>query len=86
MNQEAFIQKSTRRVSQRDRILARLNETPGVWVPMPELVECSGAYAVHSRISDLRKDGHTIDQHSRIKDGIVHSSYRLELGIPDTAG
>jgi hypothetical protein len=47
--------------SQCELILARLALTPGQWVPMPELAEHSGAYAVHSRISDLRKNGHNIE-------------------------
>jgi len=49
------------RSSQAAAILARLLETPGAWVPMPELAAISGAYAVHSRISDLRKRGYTIE-------------------------
>lgn len=47
--------------TQADKILARLALTPGQWVPMPELASVSGAYAVHSRVSDLRSAGHIID-------------------------
>lgn len=42
-------------------ILAELTRRHGQWVSMPELAEVSGAYAVHSRISDLRADGYLID-------------------------
>jgi hypothetical protein len=48
-------------ITQADRILARLALTPGQWVPMPELASVSGAYAVHSRIADLRAAGHAIE-------------------------
>lgn len=46
--------------SQADKILKRLQETPNEWVPMPELAQISGAYAVHSRITNLRKRKLTI--------------------------
>ena len=42
--------------SQACKILARLQSTPGQWVPMPELAACSGAYAVHSRMAELRRE------------------------------
>lgn len=47
--------------TQADKILERLQRTPGEWVPMPELWEVSGAFAVHSRISELRARGHAIE-------------------------
>jgi hypothetical protein len=46
--------------TQSQLILERLKATPGTWVPMPELHRVSGAYAVHSRVSELRSDGHDI--------------------------
>ena len=46
--------------SQADKILAELQRRPGVNVPMPDLARVSGAYAVHSRIAELRKRGHVI--------------------------
>jgi hypothetical protein len=35
-------------------ILARLQQTPGQWVSMPELAHLSGSYNIHTRIDDLR--------------------------------
>jgi hypothetical protein len=70
---------SERRQTQADKILARLLLTPNQWVPMPELVELSRAYAVHSRISDLRKRGHLIGHKNEHVDGLCHSFYRIVL-------
>lgn len=48
--------------SQADKVLAKLKETPGEWVEMPELARACGGFAVHSRISELRhKRGLTIE-------------------------
>lgn len=47
--------------TQNDRILAALRRAHGDWVPMPQLAAESGAFAVHSRISDLRKLGFAIE-------------------------
>jgi biotin operon repressor len=44
---------------------------------MPDLARAAGAYAVHSRISDLRRMGFEIDQQSRRVGRVVHSFYRL---------
>jgi hypothetical protein len=66
-----------RRASQCDKVLARLEDSAGAWVSLPELVRVSGAYAVHSRVSDLRRRGYSIEQASEHRDGLVHSSYRL---------
>jgi hypothetical protein len=73
-----------------EKILARLQESPGEWVAMPELYRVSGAFAVHSRISDLRKRGHVIEQWNEWEDlggrraegggRICKSSYRLVGG------
>lgn len=46
--------------TQAAQILARLMESRGEWVPMPELAALSGAYAVHSRVSELRERGYHI--------------------------
>ena len=63
--------------SQSDRIHRRLRESSGEWVDLPELVKCSGAYAVHSRVSDLRKRGVHVE-HRNIRHGkTVMSFYRL---------
>ena len=65
-------------VSQCDKILARLQAANGEWVSMLDLWICSGSMAIHSRISDLRKRGHTIEQSNRNNHGRkVHSFYKL---------
>jgi len=68
--------------SQCECILAVLQRAIGQldgWVAMPRLARESGAYAVHSRISELRKRGHRIEQRStRLTDGTIASEYRLE--------
>jgi hypothetical protein len=47
--------------TQSELILAELIQHHGRWVEMPHLAAVSGAYAVHSRIADLRADGHQIE-------------------------
>lgn len=64
--------------SQCDLILGRLLLTPGLWVPMPELARVSGAYAVHSRVADLRRRGIRIDQRNARRGRLVLSSYRIQ--------
>lgn len=68
--------------SQNERVLSELQARIGSWVPMPDLVRASGAYAVHSRVSDLRKDGHQIEQRNQWSDGICCSEYRLLQAPP----
>ena len=76
MDQTTFTAQSAGR-TQNERVLHCLQEHAPSWVAMPVLWRASGAMAVHSRIADLRKAGHHIEQHSERKDGVVHSSYRL---------
>ena len=67
--------------TQCEAILARLIEARGEWVPMPELCRVSGAYAVHSRIADLRARGHSIPPPRLTRRGrTVLSAYRIEMG------
>lgn len=61
-------------------ILARLEAAGGDWVPMPVLAMVSGAFAVHSRVSDLRSWGHVIEQRSERDGRKVRSFYRLVEG------
>ena len=63
--------------SKANRILERLREDPEMWVPMPLLAALSNTYAVHSRISDLRKAGHEIEHRNEYRGRIVASFYRL---------
>lgn len=65
-------------------ILRELEAAPAQWVAMPRLAHISGAFAVHSRVADLRAAGHTIenrtarDPHS----GRRLSFYRLLPPVP----
>jgi len=64
-------------LSQCDLVLLALTARVGEWVPMPYLARLSGAYAVHSRVADLRRRGHQID-HRNLRHGRrVLSQYRL---------
>lgn len=58
-------------------ILNHLEQHRGKWVAMPDLVRVSGAYAVHSRISDLRARGHHIVQRNERSGRTVKSFYLL---------
>jgi hypothetical protein len=42
-------------MSQTDLLRTYLTARPGEWIPMPVLAEQIGAFAVHSRVSDLRR-------------------------------
>lgn len=70
-------------LSQCDLILAvLLAAKPGEWLAMPHLAHvgagsASGFCMVHSRIADLRRRGHTIEQRSERHAGKTHSFYRL---------
>lgn len=68
--------------TQNERVLAALVAASGEWVPMPDLVRASGAYAVHSRVSDLRRMGHRIDHRNQWRDGTCCSEYRLLPATP----
>lgn len=56
-----------------------LHRHAGAWVSLPELAAVSGSMAVHSRISDLRAAGHSIQHRNQRVGRRVHSSYRLQL-------
>lgn len=66
-----------RQPTQAQKVLARLKAADGGWVSMPALVEASGAYAIHSRVSELRSYGHEIENHVLRFDGLALSFYRL---------
>lgn len=63
--------------SQCDRIRRALQAQQGLWVPMPFLAAESGAHAVHSRVSDLRKLGFKVEQKSTRIGTQIQSSYRI---------
>jgi hypothetical protein len=75
MNQTQYVAANAGK-SQADRILGALRHAAG-WAHLPDLVKASGAYAVHSRIADLRKRGHRIEHESVHRGRAVHSFYRL---------
>lgn len=68
-------------VSQCAVILGVLCANPGRWVPMPKLAQAAGCYAVHSRIADLRKRGHTIEHRNEWAGRVCRSSYRIVEGV-----
>ena len=65
MTQTTFLLTS-KAPSQADRILGALEARRGEWVGMTELYSVSRAFAVHSRVADLRKRGHSIDNAERL--------------------
>lgn len=72
-----------RGTSQCEKIAAMLIAKNNEWVPMPDLWKASGAFAVHSRIADLRKRGMSIaHRNERAQDGSIHSFYRLDPAQP----
>lgn len=81
MNQVEFTRhRKLRPGSQASKILALLLDRRGQWVPMPDLWRVSGAFAVHSRVADLRKAGHHILQESVIApNGACLSRYMIPL-------
>lgn len=58
-------------------ILNALKARPGEWIPMPELVNLSGAYHVNSRVDELRKNGYNIENRKKHEGRKVHSFYRI---------
>lgn len=68
---------TTHGTSQCAQILAMLQERRGDWVSVLKLASLSGSLAVHSRITDLRKQGYTIEQQSHRSGRKIHSEYRL---------
>lgn len=76
MNQSEFT-SSGGGVSQADRILKHLQAHAGEWCAMTTLWAISGAFAVHSRTSDLRKRGHNIINRTEQVNGVKHSFYQL---------
>lgn len=81
-------QAATVGCSQKDRLLARLRETPNQWVPMPELacVMSQGGdgtgVCVSRRIYDLRNAGHEIVQADQNEGHVRKSFYKLVLASP----
>ena len=58
-------------------ILQALQSAQGQWVSMLHLHRVSQSFNVHSRIADLRKRGHQIENKTDRRGRTVLSSYRL---------
>lgn len=63
-------------------ILAELQAYPNQWLSLGRLHVASGSMNVHSRISDLRKRGHTILHKNTRKGRMVQSFYQLQPPMP----
>lgn len=61
--------------SQRAKILNLLLEAQSDWVPLPEIMACAAQY--NSRIFELRRLGHVIQNRTQHIDGMRHSWFRL---------
>lgn len=59
-----------------------LKKRSGEWVSMLELAAASGSMNVHSRVSDLRHRGMSIENRSDREDGRVKSFYRYTPSKP----
>lgn len=80
MSAKAHHPNRTAGASQNSRVLAKLMDRPGKWVPAITLALASGSLAVHSRVAELRKKhGHDIRQENRRSGRMVHSHYRIIL-------
>lgn len=74
----ALARRGVGRPSQSSLVREHLLARRGAWVPMPELARVSGAYAVHSRVAELRaKCGLVVEHRNRWSDGICCSEYRI---------
>lgn len=72
--------------TQNHKVARMLAERLGEWVPMPELAAAMDGFAVHSRISDLRRLGFTIEHRNEHHAGKIQSFYRLLESAPQFAG
>lgn len=61
-------------------ILEHLQRFPGQWCSMPMLATVSGSYAVATRVSELRKQGHVIEQKNEREGNKIKSFYRIVEG------
>lgn len=68
-------------MSQNNKIYEELRRNANRWVAMPHLVNVSGSYNIHSRISNLRERGSVIENKVEKIDGVNHSYYKLVLPL-----
>lgn len=75
----------TNREAQASRILKVLQDANGKWVPLWQIqkpFEGSGIASHTRRISDLREQGHDVENRKEWVDGQAHSFYRLVQSAP----
>jgi hypothetical protein len=71
--------------TQRGRILRRLIDARGAWVPLPEIMACAAQY--NARVLELRRVGFRIENRIEHIDGERHSWFRLKRGAaPGVSG
>jgi hypothetical protein len=67
---------SSRRATERQRILQRLLADSGGWVPLPHVQACAAQY--NTRLYELRRLGFRITNRTREVSGQRHSWFRME--------
>ena len=65
------------RENQKDTILRLLREAKGNPVPAYKLAREGGGLQFQTRIHELRKEGHVIQNDMKRVEGVTHSTYRL---------
>ncbi len=65
------------RENQKDTVLRLLREARGNPVPAYKLAREGGGLQFQTRIYELRKDGHVIQNDMKRVEGVTHSTYRL---------
>ncbi len=76
---QAEFQQTNTGSTQNAKVLAELKAMANQWVPMPHWYYMSGSMAIHSRINDLRQEGHIIEHKSTRSGRTVHSFYKLVI-------
>ena len=89
MNQQQY-QRIKAGKTQNERVLLALQAWPNQWVAMPILARCGsgsihGFCMVHSRVADLRKQGHQIEQMSDRRGMKNISCYKLVTEVQGLA-
>lgn len=77
IEQAEYTQDGGKAQSQTAKIARALRASKPNWIAMTDLWRASGAFAVHSRIADLRRLGMSIENKRETNGRIVHSFYRL---------
>lgn len=67
--------------SQNERLESLFRSRPNEWLPMTDLGRAIGAWAVHSRVADLRAHGMDIENRTQKDDGETLSFYRFNAGV-----